>query len=361
MPDTVSSVRPIAVYGATGFTGKLVTAELARRGLTGVLCGRNAEKLSAAAAPYGFETRTAAHDDLSALITAFSGCGAVIACAGPFLAVGDRVVEAAIAAGCHYVDTTGETPFIQRVIHHHGPAAERAGVALVSGMGFDYLPGDLCCALAAEGAGPLSELIVAYAIEGFTPTRGTARSSLLMLSKGSTRELLRPPLRRFDYGPPLGTQAVAPYPAGESFTAPLHVDTAKVTAVVTATTFAPSPRLGPIVPALTAPVGLLMRSARVRKLADRAIDRLPDGPTDGARDAVRWSVTVEARPADGTAPRRAVVRGGDIYGITAVTTVEGASRMATPGYDRAGGLAPAQAYEARDFLAALAPHGVSAD
>lgn len=139
------------------------------------------------------------------------------------------------------------------------------------------------------------------------------------------------------------------------------MDTRKVTAVVTATTFAPSPRLGPIVPALTAPVGLLMRSARVRRLADRAIDRLPDGPTDGARDAVRWSVTVEVRPASGATPRRATVRGGDIYGITAVTTVEGASRMAAPGYDRSGGLVPAQAYDARDFLAALAPHGVNVD
>jgi hypothetical protein len=55
------------------------------------------------------------------------------------------------------------------------------------------------------------------------------------------------------------------------------------------------------------------------------------------------------------------VRGTDVYGITAVTTVEGALRMAAPGYDRKGGLAPAQAYEARDFLDALAPHGVSVD
>lgn len=360
MPDAAPD-RPIAVYGATGFTGGLITAELARCGARAVLCGRNAEKLTAAAAPYGFETRTAAHDDLAALTAAFTGCSAVIACAGPFLAVGDRVVEAAIAADCHYVDTTGETPFIERVVHHHGPAARDAGVALVSGMGFDYLPGDLCCALAAEGAGPLRELVVAYAIEGFTPTRGTARSSLLMLSKGSARELLRPPLRHFDYGGSLGRQAVAPYPAGESITAPLHVDTPRVTAVVTATTFAPSPWLGPLVPALTAPVGLLMRSARARRLADRAIDRLPEGPTDGARDAVRWSVTVEARPASGAAAQRATVRGSDIYGITAVTTVEGALRMSAAGYSRAGALAPAQAYDPRDFLAALEPHGVSVD
>lgn len=356
MPDTD---RPIAVYGATGFTGKLVAAELARRGARAVLSGRNAAKLAAVAAPYGFEVRPAAADDAAALEAAFAGCAAVIACAGPFLDVGDPVVRAAIAAGCHYVDTTGETPFIDRVVHHHGPAATPAGVALVSGMGFDYLPGDLACALAAEGAGPLQELVVAYAIEGFTATRGTTRSSLLMLSKGRVRELLRPPLRHFDFPAPLGRQPVAPYPAGETITAPLHVDTRKVTAVVTASTFAPHPRLASVVAPLTAPIGLAMRSRRLRGLADRAIDRLPEGPPQSARDAVRWSVTVEARPAGGGAPRRATVQGRDVYGITAVTVVEGALRMAAPGYGRSGGLAPAQAYEPREFLAALAPHGVT--
>jgi short subunit dehydrogenase-like uncharacterized protein len=234
-------------------------------------------------------------------------------------------------------------------------------VALVSGMGFDYLPGDLICAVAADGAGPLEELIVAYAIRGFTATRGTTRSALLMLAQGSARELLRPPLRHFDYPPPLGRQAVAPYPAGEAVTVPLHVDTGKVTPVITATTFAPHPRLAPAVGMLTAPVGLAMRSRRVRALADRAIDRLPEGPADTAREAVGWSVTAEARPRGGAAPRRATARGTDIYGITAVTTVEGALRMAAPGFDRKGALAPAQAYDARSFLDALAPHGVTYD
>ncbi len=352
--------RPIAVYGATGFTGKLVAAELARRGARAVLSGRNAEKLARVAVAHGFEVRAAAADDPGALREAFAGCAAVIACAGPFLAVGDGVVEAAVAAGCHYVDTTGETPFIDRVVHVHGPAAAAAGVALVSGMGFDYLPGDLACALAAEGAGPLEELVVAYAIAGFTPTRGTTRSSLLMLAEGSARELLRPPLRSFDFPAPLGRRPVVPYPAGETITAPLHTGAPKVTAVVTASAFAPHPRLERVVGPLTAPLGLAMRSKRLRGLADRAIDRLPEGPTANARDAVSWSVTVEARPRSG-APQRATVRGSDIYGITAVTTVEGALRMATEGYDRRGGLAPAQAYDARSFLDALAPHGVTYD
>ena len=47
----------ILIYGATGYTGKLVAAEAARRGLDAILAGRNAEKLKLVAAPLGLETR----------------------------------------------------------------------------------------------------------------------------------------------------------------------------------------------------------------------------------------------------------------------------------------------------------------
>src|SRR6478609_2397330 len=150
---------PIAVYGATGFTGKLVAAELERRGLGAVLCGRSEAKLAPLAARHGFGFRAARNDDPRALREAFAGCAAVISCAGPFLQVGEPVVEAAIDAGCHYIDTTGETPFIARVLEHHGPAAEAAGVTLVPGIGFDYLPGDLIAHLAAEGEADVEELV----------------------------------------------------------------------------------------------------------------------------------------------------------------------------------------------------------
>lgn len=348
----------VAVYGATGFTGKLVAAELSRRGLSAVLCGRSADKLAAVAAPHGFATRVAAHDDPAALEAAFADCGAVVSCAGPFLQVGEEVVKAAIAAGCHYVDTTGETPFIRRCIEVHGPAAQAAGVAVVSGIGFDYLPGDLAASLAAEGRGPLDELIVAYAVQGFGATRGTTRSALIMLAEGDPRTLVRPRMRTFDFPRPTGRKAVSAYPSGEEVTVPRHVDTARVTPVITSETFMPVAALAPAVPFLTAPVGLVMRSQRLRKGLDRIIDRLPEGPRDEKRAAVRWAVTAEARPAAGGSANRVTVSGPDIYGVTAAITVEAAKRMTAEGYDRRGGLAPAEAFDAQDFLRALAPFGV---
>jgi hypothetical protein len=66
----------------------------------------------------------------------------------------------------------------------------------------------------------------------------------------------------------------------------------------------------------------------------------------------------EARGEDGGF-RRGVATGGDVYALTAVTAVHGAALMAAPGYDRAGFLAPAEAYDPAAFLDALAAHGVA--
>lgn len=351
------SAPVVAVYGATGYTGKLVVAELVRRGLGVRVCGRNEAKLQAVAAGAGLgadAVRVAPTDDPAALRAAFDGCGAVIACAGPFSVAGEPVVEAAIAAGAHYVDTTGEQPFIRLVIERHGPAAERAGVALVSGMGFDYLPGDLICALAADGLGPLRELTIAYAVEGFGATRGTTKSAFLMMAQAPLRQ---PLAQRFRFPEPIGLRSVADYPSGELVTVPLHVDTPRVRSVITTSTFAPHPSIDVLVPVLTMPLTLLLRTP-LRGVLDRAVDRLPEGPPEEARRAAAYTLVAVAHAADGR-ERRVVLHGADVYGITAVTTVHGASLMTAPGYDRRGGLAPAQAYDPQAFLAALAPHGIT--
>lgn len=359
----------IAVYGATGYTGKLVVAELVRRGLDVVVSGRSRDSLQRVADANGLSRETvrpAAVDDPAALRKALDGCSAVIACAGPFLEVGEPVVRAAIATGTHYVDTTGEQPFIKRVLDVHGPEAQRAGVALVSGIGFDYLPGDLLCAVTAEGLGRLRELRLTYAVAGFGATRGTMRSALLMLGgeewlheDGTTRRApRRQPLGETADVPGLGRVPVARYPSGEVLTVPRHVDTPTVVSRITAATFAPHPRMARAVPLFTPLFGALAGSP-LRHLLDRGIGHLPEWPGEDARRAASYTIVVDAIPADARAARRGVLRGTDVYGITAVTTAHAAELMSAPGYDRTGGLAPAQAYDARSFLDALAPHGIS--
>src|SRR5215475_5817666 len=86
--DPTSSAEPgrtVAVFGASGRTGRFVVSELRRRGLTPILSGRDAAKLKAASDAHPrSEARVASVDDPAALDRAISGAAAVINCAGPF-------------------------------------------------------------------------------------------------------------------------------------------------------------------------------------------------------------------------------------------------------------------------------------
>jgi short subunit dehydrogenase-like uncharacterized protein len=355
----------IAVYGATGYTGRLVAEQLRDRGLDAVLCGRNGGKLRRLADDVGVDwpVRAAAVDDPAALRKALAGADAVISCAGPFTFYGAPVIEAALDVGAHYVDTTGEQPYIRRVYEHLDAPARKAGRAVIPAVGFDYLPGDLIAALAARGCEPLEELTLAYAVRGFGMSRGTLRSGIEMLGGGDVEYTdgdWRPARRRsesFAFPAPLGEQPVVTYPGGEIVTVPRHVTTRNVRYRWTASTFAPHPALASVVP-FSFPLIAALLSTPLGDLADSQIDRLPEGPEEDARRASRWTIVAEARGEDGTLGR-AVVDGPDLYGITAVIAVRAAELLTAEGFDGAGALAPAQAFDPEDFLRFLEPHGVT--
>jgi short subunit dehydrogenase-like uncharacterized protein len=358
---------PIAVYGATGYTGRLVVREATRQGLDIVLSGRSSERLHALAQEIGVDARVraAALDDRDALRRAFRDCAAVINCAGPFSRYGEPVVRAAIETGTNYLDTTGEQTYMQRVYERHQDAARAAEVAVVTAMGFDYVPGDMTCRLAARDHEPLEELVVAYAVRGFAPTRGTTRSALeimkggdLAYEDGRWRPAGAGPLRAaFRFPEPFGRQAVTKYPGGEVVTVPRHTRTRKVTQLIAAAALAPVPQLAPAMPVMAPPLGLALRTP-LKALVDLAVDRLPEGPSAEQRARSEFCVVAVARGEDGRVGR-GVVRGRDVYNLTAVIAVHGATLMAADGFEKTGVLPSAGAFEPVEFLDYLGDHAVA--
>lgn len=354
----------IAVYGASGYTGRLVAAELGAARVPHVLAGRNRAKLEIVAEDAGGHGRVeaVALDDPDGLRDLLEPCAAVIACAGPFQHHGEPVLAAAVDTGTHYLDTTGEQPFMRRVFDEFGPRAEASGAALVSAMGFDYVPGDMIAALTTEGMGELDELILAYAVAGFGPSRGTAHSALGMIGGGdiewrggvevdADRSVSR---GSFEFPEPIGRQRMVRYPAGEHVTVPRHVRVRNVRTMITASTAMP-PLMGIAAPLVMPGVQLALRTP-LRRLLDAAIGRLPDGPKPESRRAVRFTIVCEAT--QGSRRRRGVIRGEDVYGLTARSIVAGALRCADPGFSNAGALAPSQAFAPREFLPELSGFGV---
>jgi short subunit dehydrogenase-like uncharacterized protein len=354
---------PIAVYGATGFTGGLIARELKRRSADFLIAGRDRGKLERLSNELGgVPFKAVSLDDPAGLREMLEPCSVVAACAGPFSLHGEPVVAAAVEAGTHYLDTTGEQGFMRMVFERYGERARGAGVALVSGMGFDYLPGDLIAALTAEGMGPLEEIVVAYCVHGFAPTHGTALSGLEIMrggdvvwADGDWREAPRSADGgRWRFPEPLGELRMLRYPAGEQITVPRHVETARVRTLLNGMVV--PPRLMPVAAAASPLLGTAMRTP-LRRAMGAVIRRLPAAPSEASRTASRFTISCEARSKSGA--RRGTVRGSDVYGLTAASVAQGAMLCSDPTYERSGALPPAQAFDPTSFFAALADFGVS--
>jgi short subunit dehydrogenase-like uncharacterized protein len=145
----------IVVFGATGYTGALIASRLAAAGARPVLAGRSEERLSALAARLGdLEYVRADAMRQNAVFDLVGSDDVLISTVGPFAKWGLPAVRAAVAAGCTYLDTTGEPEFIRRVYEDFSGPASRSGARLLPAMGYDFAPGALAGALALSEAGP---------------------------------------------------------------------------------------------------------------------------------------------------------------------------------------------------------------
>ena len=343
---------PIAVVGATGYTGGRVLASLARRGVSVRLVGRNLERLTRAADGLeGAEVRAVTSWEAEPLGQALEGCAAVISCAGPFIRAGRPVVAGALRARVPYTDSTGEQSFIRHVFDDlHRPARE-ARLPLVPAFGFDYVPGDLGAALAASGLGPLERIDVVYAVEGGESSVGTRRTAVEMLAaKGYhlVNGKLRPErmgARRRTVQTSFGKRTAGSISGGEVITIPHHLD------VRTVHTYMGLPGALSLTSPITAIITRLVGIPGVLGLLLKAAERGPAAPSESSTQA-RVACHIEVKALDGR--RRAVlIEGRDGYGFTAEALAELATRMAQGSIEAVGACAPWQVVEPREFLEAM--------
>jgi short subunit dehydrogenase-like uncharacterized protein len=143
----------IVLYGATGYTGRLVADLLATHGaapgaenLRGAIAGRDRAKLEAVRDALGrpeLETLVADAADGAALDAMCARTRVVCTTVGPYALYGDELVAACVRQGTHACDLTGETQWIRRTIDRHHDAARQSGAKIVHCCGFDSIPSDL--------------------------------------------------------------------------------------------------------------------------------------------------------------------------------------------------------------------------
>jgi short subunit dehydrogenase-like uncharacterized protein len=333
MTSTPGNKQPVrfGVLGASGYTGRLVVAECIRRGHRPIAFGRDTGKVRTRLAGDGIDVdrqlagiRTVDVLEPQAIRAACDQVEVLLTTVGPFDALGRGVLDAAVDTGTHYVDVTGEQSFIRWAYEDRDAAARQAGIVAVPAAGFDFLPGDLLAAIAADAVSRPTELHVAYTVpsrglrSGISSagTRRTVASMLdrpgVALERGEVVEERIGEARRLAWFPrPVGPRHAAGIPGGEPISVPRHVP-----GIRTVRTYLAIPGWQAEAVQL---VGNVARWGPARRVVTSVLSRGSAGPSPERRRQTRWGCVAEVEGADGVA--RAWAYGHDLYGLTATAMV----------------------------------------
>ncbi len=289
------------LYGANGFTGQLIAAEAARRGMRPTLAGRNAAKVAEVAEAYGLEWFALDLGYPARLSEAVGRFDLVLHAAGPYIRTAEPMIQACLAGGTHYLDITGELPVFEYTLSQDAEATRR-GVTLMSGVGFDIVPTDCLARHVADQVPEATFLETAVASSSGVPTitAGTAKSAIGMMQEfpgGSVvrrnGQLVSHPLGegskeiRFSDGQ---VRKVAPFAWGDLVTAAYTTGIPNVTSYLSLDL----PPGSGVVAGLGA---RLLAFGPVRRAAEAAIERLFAGPDQHTQETSRgylWAAAADA-------------------------------------------------------------------
>jgi len=175
--------KPVIVYGASGYTGRLICEYLREYNVPFLALGRDEGKLDSAMdknvagiETARYEVATTEHT-VEALAKLFRGASVVCNTVGPFARYGPEVVEACLAAGVHYLDTTGEQDWMIVCDEKYGADFAAAGLLLAPGVAQMYTTGEIAAQLCLEQPG-LDTLDIAV-FWGGSPTIASTQTILV--------------------------------------------------------------------------------------------------------------------------------------------------------------------------------------
>ena len=359
----------IILFGATGYTGRLTAEALTDFGARPLLAARNADRLTEMATELGgLETAVADVSDPQS-VRRLAGRGDVlVTTVGPFRRWGRPAAEAAIASGAHYLDSTGEGEFIREVFESYGPAAEQAGIGMLTAFGYDFVPGNLAGAEALERAGGNAARVdVGYYLtgSGLGGMSGGTRSSAVGVVGSPTfawrdgRVVTERPARRRRSFPVGNKQQQAISVGGsEHFALPRLAPRLREVNVYLGWFGAASAPMQ----AMSAASAAALRIPGARQLLDSAAERFVKGSTGGPSQAERDKggshVVGQAFDAAGNQLSEVHVTGIDGYTFTGRILALGAMRAAQGGLQGTGALGPVDGFGLGSLRAGCAQAGL---
>ncbi|QJW88214.1 NAD(P)H-binding protein [Spirosoma taeanense] len=171
------------LYGANGYTARLIIDLAKSLGMKPVLAGRNEAKVKPLADQHGLAYRVADLNDRSALDAILQDVPVVLHCAGPFSQTAAPMMQACLRTRAHYLDITGEIAVFESGMKLD-KAAQAQGIQLMSGVGFDVVPTDCMARYLHERLPDATHLQLAFANDGGGLSHGTAQTALEGLGMG---------------------------------------------------------------------------------------------------------------------------------------------------------------------------------
>jgi hypothetical protein len=178
----MTSSKPVVVYGASGYTGRLICEYLREFNVPFIAAGRDKARIAEVLDKVpGIDT--VAHEivevehQVAPLTELLDGARVVCNTVGPFAQHGGEVVEACIATGCHYLDTTGEQDWLIQCDEVYGEGMADEGLLLSPGLAQMYTTGEIAAGLCLETPG-LDTLDILVFWKGM-PTIASTRTILV--------------------------------------------------------------------------------------------------------------------------------------------------------------------------------------
>jgi len=334
------------VYGANGYTGKIIAERAAARGLRPVLAGRREDAIRPLAEKLKLDYRIFDLSDLASTDRALEGIAAVLHCAGPFSATSKRMVDACLRSKVHYLDITGEI-FVFEALHARSREAVEAGITLLPGVGFDVVPSDCLAASLVKSLPEAIELEMAFAAQGGALSKGTLKTMVEHWEKGgairrdgkivSVRQAHISKEVRFSDK----TRSVAAIPWGDVATAFYS------TGIPNITIYVASSALMPVISRAMTLLNPLIGNRSVKRFLQNQIEKRVKGPDEvmHKEGSVKLWGKVTSR---GGLSKEAWLDVPESYSLTADTAIVSAERAAQ-GKTKPGYFTPSQAFGS-DFI-----------
>lgn len=272
----------LLLYGANGYTGKLIAKLAATYNLQPILAGRTEANIKPLAAELQLPYRIIDLDNKEQLENALSAVKLVLHAAGPYVYTAKQMIEACLQTGVHYIDINGDISVFE-MLKKYDAAAKEKSIMVMPGAGFDVVPTD-CIALQLKNKMPdATHLKLAFASIGGSLSHGTATTMTGKIGEGcAAREngmIVRKPLGQKGMWVNFGTKKlfVMTIPWGDISTA---YTTTGIPNIETYTGMAPKVYR---ILKLQWAFNWLLRTEFVRNIIRKKIKAKPAGPSDEQR------------------------------------------------------------------------------